>query len=64
MSTKNEVSPEETPASPETGEAPIERRAYAPPVLSRFGDVRSVTLGGSRGGGDSGNVFSENPFGS
>jgi len=62
MSTKNEVSPEETPASSQKAGEPSERRAYAPPVLFRFGDVRSVTLGGSPGGGDSGNTFNQQPF--
>jgi len=62
MSTKNEVSTEETPACSGTTGDPVERRAYAPPVLMRFGDVRSVTLGGSPGGGDSGNTFIQQPF--
>lgn len=62
MSTKFEVSTDETPASPEAAVESRERRAYTPPVLSRFGDVRSVTLGGSPGGGDSGNEFIQQPF--
>jgi len=35
------------------------RRAYRRPVLTRFGDVRGLTLGGSPGAGDSGNVNQE-----
>jgi hypothetical protein len=31
-----------------------ERRAYHPPVLRTYGDVRGLTLGGSPGTGDSG----------
>lgn len=39
------------------------RRAYHPPVLSRYGDVRGLTLGGSPGFGDSGSGGGqENPF--
>lgn len=30
------------------------RRAYQPPALTRYGDVRGLTLGGSPGTGDSG----------
>lgn len=37
------------------------RRVYHPPVLSRFGDVRGLTLGGSPGPGDSPNVNEERP---
>lgn len=62
MSTEIEVSPDETPATPEMAREPCERRAYAPPVLSCFGDVRSVTLGGSPGGGDSGSATIQRPF--
>lgn len=35
------------------------RRAYHPPVLSRYGDVRGLTLGGSPGTADSGGQFTE-----
>ncbi len=35
------------------------RRPYRPPVLSRFGDVRGLTLGGSPGIDDSGNPNQE-----
>lgn len=39
------------------------RRTYHPPVLSRYGDVRGLTLGGSPGFGDSGSGGGqENPF--
>lgn len=36
------------------------RAAYAPPELLRLGDLRSVTLGGSPGSGDSGAPTAQN----
>ena len=35
------------------------KKAYHPPRLERFGDLRTLTLGGSPGVGDSGGSFTE-----
>lgn len=43
------------------GKGSSQRRAYSPPGLTRFGDVRGITLGGSPGGGDSGAVGNQFP---
>ena len=34
----------------------IKNKAYQKPILTCYGDVRDVTLGGSPGGGDSGTL--------
>lgn len=46
----------EQPASPVPGGA----RPYQAPVLTRYGDVRGLTLGGSPGNQDSGGEFNFN----
>lgn len=53
------------PASPEgpPGARPPKRRKYEPPRLTRHGDLRGLTFGGSPGGGDSGSIGSEFPPG-
>ncbi len=38
---------------------PISRKPYTTPLLECFGDVRSLTLGGSPGTNDSGNPGTE-----
>ncbi len=54
-----------TPTSP--GIAPSsgtpKRRKYERPRLTRHGDLRGLTFGGSPGGGDSGSIGSEFPPG-
>ncbi|MCP4200546.1 MAG: lasso RiPP family leader peptide-containing protein [bacterium] len=39
-----------------------EKRRYKSPRLERHGDLRTLTLGGSPGVGDSGDMFSQNPL--
>lgn len=55
--------PRVSSARPQSGndEAPGQsgRRPYRSPVLTRFGDVRGLTLGGSPGIDDSGNPNQE-----
>ncbi len=38
------------------------KRRYVSPGLERHGDLRTLTLGGSPGVGDSGDMFSQNPL--
>ena len=55
-----------TRAEPTLGPAPEERaprRPYRTPVLTRFGDLRDLTLGGSPGTGESGMPFNFQPLG-
>lgn len=37
------------------------KRIYVPPRLTCYGDVRTITLGGSAGEGDSGSQFTQKP---
>jgi hypothetical protein len=47
------------------GDIPASRRLYQKPRLQELGDLRTLTLGGSPGNGDSGGGFLvENPRGS
>jgi hypothetical protein len=38
------------------------KAAYEPPVLTRYGDLRGLTLGGTPGGFDSGGLEPADPF--
>jgi hypothetical protein len=40
------------------------RKQYRKPKLEELGDLRTLTLGGSPGGGDSGSLTTRKPFGS
>lgn len=41
----------------------LPKRAYSPPVLKAYGDLRTFTMGGSPGVGDSGaGQFIQNPL--
>lgn len=42
--------------------APGRRRPYRTPRLERLGDLRSLTLGGSPGAGDSGMAAEQDPL--
>lgn len=57
---------ERSPAAPGYGRESktlgSEKRRYVPPALERYGDLRTFILGGSPGAGDSGAMFTENPF--
>ncbi len=45
-----------------SGTAPSVKKAYVAPHLEAYGDLRTLTLGGSPGVGDSGGAFSEFPL--
>ncbi len=43
----------------ETRVPPSGKKSYSPPRLESYGDLRTLTLGGSPGIGDSGAAFTE-----
>ena len=47
---------------PRRSPEPIRKKAYSRPRLWHYGDLRSLTLGGSPGTGDSGAVYTEDPL--
>jgi len=48
------VQPKSTDVASKIVTTTVDLKVYEKPVLTTFGDVRDVTLGGSPGGGDSG----------
>lgn len=58
---KRSSTPTSSGIAPTAGTA--KRRRYEPPRLTRHGDLRGLTFGGSPGGGDSGSIGSEFPPG-
>ena len=58
----NHFRTEQRPA-PGTPTPPTSRRPYRTPRLETLGDLRSLTLGGSPGMGDSANTAIESPLG-
>jgi hypothetical protein len=50
-------------AQPNTGTGRRKRKPYSAPKLELYGDIRSLTLGGSPGSGDSGGPLVTQPPG-
>lgn len=57
--TSDDKVPVETPNQKKGKEAEGRRRPYATPLLTSYGRLRDVTLGGSPGRGDSGSSLTK-----
>lgn len=60
---RHDPSSDPRPAQPNTGTGRQKRKPYSAPKLELYGDIRSLTLGGSPGVGDSGNQLNYQPPG-